>query len=277
MIKKSVNLTPFSVTNCTFNRPTTKLNQTMKIRFLTAAALLAIGSVAYSQTVDEIISKYFENTGGIAKWRALNGIKISAKVNQQGMEIPLEIIQLKDGRQCTSISFQGMEIKQGVYDGTTLWSTNFMNMKAERSDAETTENFKQEIGDFPDPFLNYKERGLKVELLGKETIEGTECYKVKLTKKPIKVDGVPTDNILFYYFDAENFVPLLMESEIKTGQAKGMVQQITYSDYQDVDGLMMPFSMSQGVKGAGSSPLKITAYQLNPKVDDAVFKFPEGK
>lgn len=239
-------------------------------------ALMAIGSVSYSQTADDIIKNYFENTGGIAKWKALTGLKIKASVNQMGMDIPLEIVQLKDGRQYTSVTFQGMVIKQGVYDGSTLWSTNYMNMKAERSDAEATENFKQEIGDFPDPFLNYKERGLKAELVGKETIEGTACYKIKLTKKPIKVDGVPTDNVLFYYFDAENYVPLLMESEIKSGQAKGMTQQITWSDYQEVDGLMMPFSMAQGVKGMGSQALKITAYELNPKVDDAVFKFPEG-
>lgn len=249
----------------------------MKIKLLAIAACLVIGASLHAQTVDEIIKNYFENTGGLSKWKAINGLKITAKVNQQGMEIPLEIVQLKDGRQYTSISFQGMEFKQGVYDGSTLWSTNFMNMKAERSDAEATENFKQEIGDFPDPFLNYKERGLNAELVGKETIEGTECFKIKLTKKPIKVDGIATENILFYYFDAENYVPLLMESEVKTGQAKGMTQQITWSDYQDVDGLMMPFSMSQGIKGMGSQPLTITAYQLNPKVDDKQFKFPEGQ
>lgn len=248
----------------------------MKIKLLTLALCLSLSPALFGQTVDEIIKKYFENTGGLAKWKALNGLKITAKVNQQGMEIPLEIVQLKDGRQYTSVSFQGKEIKQGVYDGTTLWSTNFMNMKAERSDAEATENFKQDIGDFPDPFLNYKERGLKAELVGKETIEGTECYKIKLTKKPVKVDGVPTDNVVFYYFDAENYIPLLMETEIKSGQAKGMISQITWSDYQEVDGLMMPFSMSQGIKGMGSQPLTITAYEVNPKVTDNMFKYPEG-
>jgi len=185
-----------------------------------------------AQTVDEIIAKYFENTGGIEKWKTLQGVKMSAKVNQQGMEIPLTIIQLKDGRQATIISFQGKEIKQGVYDGSSLWSHNFMNMKAEKSDAESTENFKRDLGDFPDPFLNYKERGLKAELLGKETIDGTETFKVKLTKKPIKVDGKETENIVFYYFDAENFVPLMFEAEMKSGQMKGLVSVNKLSDYQ---------------------------------------------
>jgi hypothetical protein len=114
---------------------------------------------------------------------------MTALGKQGAMEFPMTIIQLKDGRQMSSITFQGKVIKQGVYDGSTLWSHNFTNMKAEKSDAEATENYKQDIGEFPDPFLNYKERGLKAELIGKEKVDGTETFKIKLTKKPIKVDG----------------------------------------------------------------------------------------
>lgn len=248
----------------------------MKTRLLVFALALVAG-VAQAQTVDEILAKYFENTGGVDRWNSLNGIKMVAKVNQGGMEIPLEIVQLKDGRQMTKITFQGKVIMQGVYDGTTLWSHNFMTMKAEKSDAESTENFKKEIGEFPDAFLNYKGKGYKAELLGKETVDGTETYKIKLVKKPILVDGKETENVVFYYFDAENFVPLMTETEIKSGPAKGMVSQSKMSDYQEVSGLMMPFSMSQGVKGQPGQPLTITSIELNPAVDAAAFKFPEGQ
>ncbi|MFM9840319.1 MAG: outer membrane lipoprotein-sorting protein [Cyclobacteriaceae bacterium] len=248
----------------------------MKRKLFSSLLIMACAFVSQAQTADEIIAKYFENTGGIAKWKALEGIKMTAKVNQGGMEIPLVITQLKDGRQMTKVTFQGKDIMQGVYDGTTLWSTNFMNMKAEKSDAEATENFKKEIGEFPDPFLTYKERGYKAELLGKETIDGTETFKIKLTKKPIKVDGKDTENVTFYYFDAENFVPLMSESEIKSGQGKGQISQSKMSDYQEVNGLMMPFSMAQGVKGGGSQPLTITAIELNPKVEASAFAMPAG-
>jgi outer membrane lipoprotein-sorting protein len=245
-------------------------------KLLFVVALFSCG-FAQAQTADEIIAKFFENTGGLDKWKAVQGTKMSAKVNQQGMEIPFSMINLKDGRQVTIITFQGKEIKQGVYDGSTLWSTNFMNMKAEKSDAEATENFKTNMGsDFPMPFINYKERGYKVELLGKETIDGTETFKVKLTKKPIKVDGQPKDNIEFYYFDTENFVPLVVESEINSGPMKGKMGQAKMSDYQDVNGLLFPFSLSQGVKGEGTQPLTITKVELNPKVEDKDFAFPTG-
>ncbi len=249
----------------------------MNRKFLLSLFAVAFALAANAQTADEILAKYFENTGGLDKWKALQGLKISAKVNQGGLEIPLEIVQLKDGRQMTTITFQGKELKQGVYDGSTLWATNFINMKAEKSDAEATENFKQDIGEFPDPFLNYKERGLKVELLGKETVDGSETFKIKLTKKPIKVDGKVTDNVVFYFFDTENFVPLMSETEITSGQAKGMISQTKMSDYQEINGLLMPFSMTQGIKGQGGQPVTVSAIELNPKVDAAGFTFPVEK
>ena len=37
-----------------------------------------------SQTADEIITNYFENTGGMENWGKLEGIQMSAKVNQGG-------------------------------------------------------------------------------------------------------------------------------------------------------------------------------------------------
>lgn len=245
------------------------------IRLFTMLFFLGITGMTYAQTAQEIIEKYAENTGGKAKWEAVKGMKMTATVNQQGMEIPLTIISMRDGRQATIINFQGMTIKQNVFDGTTLWSTNFMSMKPEKSDAETTAIFKATASDFPDPFLNYKSKGYLVELMGKESVEGTETFKIKLTKKPVMVDGQLQDDISYYFFDTENFVPIMAESEIKAGQGKGMVSQTTMSDYQEVDGLVFPFSMAQGVKGLGLAPIVITKIELNPTVDNSEFVFPE--
>jgi hypothetical protein len=242
-------------------------------------AILFIASAAVkAQSADDILAKYFENTGGIDKWKTLTGVKMSAKVNQMGMDIPLTVYQLKDGRTATVINFQGKEIKQSVYDGSNLWSTNFMTMKAEKSDAETTANFKTSLGDFPDPFLDYKSKGYKVELVGKETVEGTECFKIKLIKKPLTVDGKPEENSTFYFFDANDFVPIMTESEAKSGPAKGMISQSKMSDYQEVNGLLFPFSMTMTMKGAGQSQtILTTAVELNPKVDAAMFALPTDK
>ena len=67
-----------------------------KVLIVALLASLSV-SVGYAQTVDEIIGKYFENTGGKQKWEALQGLKMTAKMNMQGMDLPLDIVQLKDG------------------------------------------------------------------------------------------------------------------------------------------------------------------------------------
>lgn len=248
----------------------------MKTLKLGIALLLFVCAVPMqAQTADEILANYFENTGGIDAWKALEGVKMTAKVNQGGMEIPIEIYQMKDGRQMTKITFQGKEILQGVFDGETLWSHNFMTMKAEKSDAEATANFKLNTNDFPDSFVDYKEKGYTVELLGKETFDGTETFKIKLVKEPITVDGNQQDDISYYYFDVDNFVPIAVQSEVTSGPAKGQMGESKMSDYDEVDGLYFPFSMTQGVKGGQSQPITITEIKLNPEIDDAAFAFPE--
>lgn len=150
-----------------------------------------------------------------------------------------------------------------------------MTMKAEKSDAEATANFKLNTNDFPDSFIDYKEKDYTVELLGKETIDGTETFKIKLVKEPVTIDGNQEDDISFYYFDTDNFVPIAVQSEVKSGPGKGMIQEITFSDYEEVDGLYFAFSMTQGVKGQPGSPLIIESIELNPTIEEGMFAFPE--
>ncbi len=243
--------------------------KTLKTLFI---AFLLVAVVPMSaQTADEIINNYFENTGGAEAWGNLQGVKISGSVNAQGMDIPVDIYQMKDGKQLVKINLQGQDMTQVAFDGETMWTTNFMTMQAEKSDAETTENMKKQMGDFPSPFYNYKEKGFTLELLGKETKEGTETYKLKLTQKPLMVDGVEQPNISFHYFDTENFVPIASESEIPSGPMKGQMSMNTMSDYQEVDGLYFPFDM-----GMMGQSLVVKEIVLNPEIDAAMFAFPEA-
>jgi outer membrane lipoprotein-sorting protein len=230
-----------------------------------------------AQTVDEIIDNYFENTGGVENWEKIEGVKMNAKVNQGGMEIPIEIVQLKSGKMMTTINLQGQSLKQGVFDGEVLWSTNFMTQKAEKSDEESTNMVKNEMNQFPDPFLNYKEKGFTAELVGTETVDGSETFKIKLTTTPNIIEGKEVPSISYYFFDSENFVPIQVQKEIQVGPGKGMVSEIKMSDYQEAGGIYMPFSMTQGIKGQPGAPINMDKIEINPTVDDSEFTFPESE
>jgi len=236
--------------------------------FLTPFLFLFILTLQ-AQTADDELLNYFENTGGLEKWNALEGLKMSGVANTQGMEIPVDIIQLKDGSQAVIINFQGQTITQFAFDGEQMWSTNFMTMQPEKSDSEATANMKKAAKDFPSPFLNYKEKGYSVEFIGKETKEGTETFKLKLTQDPILVNGVEEPNVSFHYFDTENFALIVSETQIKEGPMQGQTMTSTMSGYQEVDGLFFPFDMSMSGQG-----ISIKSIELNPKVEKTLFAFP---
>lgn len=242
--------------------------KTVKLTIL--ALLLALSSATtFAQTADEIISKYIKNIGGADKLTALKGIKMNMVTNYGGMELPVEMVQLAGGKQYVKINMQGKEITQMASDGVTMWSTNFMTMSPEKSDAENTDNALLSNSDFPDAMLDYKEKGYSAEFVGKETKEGTECLKVKFTKKPIKIDGIKTDDVSYYYFETENYLPIATEVEIKAGPMKGQKSVSTMSDYQEVEGLFFPFAMNMG-----GQDLKIKKITLNPIIDNNAFAFP---
>jgi hypothetical protein len=238
--------------------------------------LLVAVTAVQAQTADEIIEKYIKNTGGKDKWLALKSVKMAGKAKQGGLEFPFVSLQAQGGKQRQAFTFQGKEIVQPAFDGNSGWNTNMMTMKAEKMEAEDSENMKQESADFPDPFLNYKEKGYKVALEGKETVEGTECFKIKLTKKPIKVDGKPEENVVYYFFEPENFVPVATRTVAKKGQMKGATVETTFSDYQEANGLMFPFSIGQKINGQTFMTLAVEKVETDAPVDMKEFAFPAG-
>ena len=228
--------------------------------------LLSFVAPVSAQTADEIIANYVENTGGEEAWKDLKATKMIASVSQGGMEIPVTVYNTKDGKMAVVVNLQGQEITQMAYDGTTLWSTNFMTMKPEKSNEEQTQNMALNKNDFPSALLNADENGYEVELVGTETKEGTETFKLKVTQEPVMVNGKEVPSINYYYFEKENFVPIVME----TTQESGEMSTIGMSDYQEVEGLYFPFALNQG-----GQPIKIKEIILNPEIDDSLFAFPK--
>ena len=238
------------------------------IKLAIAAVLFAVSFInVQAQTAEEIIKNYFQTIDSEGKLSTLQGMKINAILNQ-GMEIPVEIVQLKGGKTYIKITIQGKEIIQMASDGETMWTTNFMTQKAEKLDSQTTENAKLSNQDFPDPLLDYQSKGYSVEYLGKETKEGTECYKIKLTKLPLTIDGEKVEDSVFYYFDTENNIPILTETQINDGPMKGQMSTSTFSDYQEVDGIYYPFDL-----GMFGQNIQVKSVTLNPEIDPKVFGF----
>lgn len=227
-----------------------------------------------AQNVDEIINNYYEAIGG-KKWDAVNGMRMTANVDQGGMKIPLEVVAMRDGRMYTQITLMGNTMTMAAFDGKTSWTTNYMTMQAEESPADDSENARRAAKEFPNALVNYKSHGYTATLMGTEKIDGTDCYKIKLEKKTILVDGKEVPNVEFHYIDKENNVPVMTEAEIQSGEMKGKFSQSKFSDYQEVNGVMVAFSNTSGLKDGPSQTTQFEKVEINPQVDESKFNFPK--
>jgi len=184
----------------------------MKNSFL-LLILLACSFGYKAQTAEEIINQFQQAIGG-EKWNNVNGLRMNANVEQGGMKIPVEVVMLKDGRMYTEITLMGNTMIMQAYDGTTVWTTNFMSMEPEKAPSDESENAKRAAKEFPNALVNYKALGYTPTLLGSETIDGTACHKIKLDKKTIMAEGKEVPNIEYYYIDKENNVPKKEEQPV---------------------------------------------------------------
>jgi outer membrane lipoprotein-sorting protein len=235
---------------------------------LALAVLCALSVSAAEMTVDDILAKNTEAKGGIEKLRALKSARFSGKMSMGGgMEAPFTMTKSRPEKMRIEFTIQGMTGIQ-AYDGTTGWMVMpFLGKKeAEELPADMLKDVKEQA-DFDGPFIDYAKKGNKVELLGKEKIEGTDAYKVKLTTK----DATETT----VYIDADTFLEIKMEAKRKM-QGQEIEGETILGNYKEVDGLLFPFSIENKAKGMpGGQTITIDKVELNPTVADDSFAMPK--
>ena len=241
----------------------------MKSRQLfTALALgLLLAPAVHAQTVDEILAKHFEAQGGVEKLKALNSMRITGSLTVgQGMEAPVVMERKRPGKQRLEFTFQGMVGVQ-AFDGEQAWSVMpFMGKKDPEASSEEDTKLQKDDADFDGPLLDWKTKGHTVELAGKEQVEGAEAFKLKVTKKNGYVD--------YYYVDTETYLLVKQDSKRKR-QGTEFESELFYSDYKDVNGYMLPFTMEQAPKGAPQrQKFTFAKVEVNVPIDDARFKMP---
>lgn len=238
-----------------------------KTLVLAAGLLFAVSSFAADLTVDDILARNAEARGGMDKLRAVKSLRLSGKMAMMGMEAPITLSQARPDKMRMEFTLQGMTGIQ-AYDGTTGWMVMpFMGKKdAEAMSGDMLKEVKEQA-DIDGPFVDYAKKGHKVELLGKADVEGTPAYKVRLLTK----DG--TDSTV--YFDTETFLQVKNEAKRKM-QGQEFESQTTFGNYQEVEGLLIPFSIEMSSKAAPAQKQSITIEkaEINPALDDASFKMP---
>ncbi len=136
----------------------------------------------------------------------------------------------------------------------------------------------KEQADFEGKLWNWKDKVESLEILGKEDMEGTEVYKLKMVEKIELTEGEENEedakaDVRYIYMDAENFVVLKTQLK-KIIQGNEIEIEIYQSNYKEVEGIIMPFSMETKMDGKTVTQITIDTYKLNVEIDDSEFEKP---
>ena len=231
----------------------------MKKFLLSILATMIVGfSFAQDLTADQIVNKYIDAIGGKAAWSKVNSIVMKGTIKLQGAE--LDVIS-------TTVDKKGMK-QEFVINGMTGYQIvtpdsgwNFSPMQGQKVPEPMTADDLKEAQDQLDVqgnLIDYAAKGHKVELLGKDDVDGVEAYKLKETLKSGKEETI--------YIDPETFL-IIRDVTKQKANGQEVEQKTDLSNYQKLpEGILIPMSIKLPF-----GELVLTEVKVNSNVDPSIF------
>jgi hypothetical protein len=237
--------------------------------WLLGLGLLVAGRTASAETLDGVVTRAIAALGGAERLRACQTRLTVGKISFDGGSAnPFTVAQKRPNRLHMEIFFPNGMLMRG-YDGRTGWQANpFAERKnADPMSPEERRNIAEEA-EFDDPLLDWKGRGSRVELLGKEPLEGRSAYRLRVTA----ANGLVQE----LWLDSETFLRARWQGARKAN-GREMVFSSSFGDYRTVGGLQFPFRTSSRSKGnENRQEIVITRVELNMPIEDARFALPKA-
>jgi hypothetical protein len=180
-------------------------------------------------------------------------------VTAQGMEIPVTRTVLNGKGMRMDLTIMGMANYMILTDkeGWAFFPVQGQT-KAEPLTADRVKESQDQL-DVQGDFIDYQAKGNKIEYVGKDDVEGTESFKLKLVTK----NG--QEKLL--YLDASNYY-LIREVQKMKADGKEMDIMVSYSNYQKLpEGIVVAMSIE-----SPEGPVTFKTIEVNPKIDEAIFK-----
>lgn len=241
----------------------------MHLRLLSLTSvcfLISAVSVARAQTVDEIVARNLESRGGVEKWKSIQSMKVTGTIDSGGRTINLVAWSKRPNLSRQEMSFQGQQMVQ-AFDGTHVWivapgagDNKPQEVKGAQADLARSQ------AEFDSVLLDYKEKGHKVELVGKETDEGHPVYHLRVTRKGAEVQH--------YFLDADTGIERKITSTLKGPAGETATATIEFDDFREVNGVMAPFTINNILDGRLISKITVSKIEFNVPIEDSLFQMP---
>jgi len=204
--------------------------------------------------------------GGVEKIKAIKSVRMTGKIYVENMHIGAVLLIKRPGAARVDASFQGMKMVRS-FDGESAWQIDMLEGKPdpEKMTGDDEKEMK-DLADIDGPLVDYKAKGNTVELVGKEDLEATPVYKLKVTDK--------SGDIRYIYLDCQNYLELKTSARRKVN-GRDAVSDEYYSDYKAVGGVFFPHSIESKTDGEVEDRIVVDKIELNVDIDDTIFKMPK--
>src|SRR6266536_5573767 len=223
-----------------------------------------------AQSVDEIVGHYLKTNGGMQKIQAVQTLRRTGNyIGGGGFEAVITQENKRGNSVREEFSLQGMTAIN-AYDGKTGWKIEPWNGKKD-PEALGEEEMKSivEDADFDGPLIDYKRKGNKVEFVGMDKFEGTDTYKLKVTK--------PNGDTYFYYLDSDYYMPIKIDTK-RVVRGEEREYETGLGDYKLVNGWYLPYALEINTKGhQDKSKYVYDKIDANVTLDDSRFAMPMVK
>jgi len=227
-----------------------------------------VATAAHAQSVDDVIAKHFTAEGGADKLKKLQTIRMIGHMQVgPGMDAPIQMDKKRPMMQRMDFTFSGMTGTQ-AYDGKHGWQLMpFMGQKTAEALSDDDSKQAADQADFDGPLMDWKTKGNAVELAGKESVDGADAFKLKVTLKSGSVE--------YDFIDAETYLMVKRESKQKA-RGTEVETETSLGNYKEVQGMMFPCSITMGAKGMTQhQTLTIDSIAVDVPMDDARFAMPD--
>jgi hypothetical protein len=241
--------------------------------------IFLIGLAAQAQTADRLIAKNIKVRGGYKKLKSIKTYSSFGTYSEfDGADKKLYTIEARSDKQPpnkkrASWSAKDLNVEGAEgYDGENPpWEFDFVSGKSKLSNQEGIKNSLRGIS-FTEAFIDYQEKGNRVEFIGKEKLEGKDMLVLKVTLP----DGLEQ----FYYLDAKTYLVFAKRESTPLHTVGSPIESITfYDDYRPVNGFLFYFHHLQKNAKTGAKMAEgiETRIEANLNLADDWFKMPKPK
>jgi outer membrane lipoprotein-sorting protein len=235
---------------------------------LTALAVCMFAASAHAQSLDDIIALNLKAKGGLEKIKATTTVRMSGSVvarDMAGQTIKGTMTTVaKRPNLMRRDATVGGQPSVNAFDGTSLWmSAGTMPPQALPGPQAA---YASQDAEFDSVFVDYKQKGHSVELVGKENVDGKPTYHVRVTKKGSR----PQD----FYLDAETGLERKISVSLTTPDGAAVTNVTEFLDYRSVDDRLVPFTTRQLQNGNLVATVTLDKVEFNVPVEDSFFKMP---